>query len=103
MTESQKKKKRFRGSKAWKTFRHDIHVMHKGKDPITNKKLLKGSECHHLDMDENNYDKLIPDHFIPLNKMTHKFIHWAYGYYKDDDKFVERLQYWLDRMIEINK
>lgn len=102
MTEAQKKKKRFRNSKKWKEFRHTIHVKFKGKDPITGKKLLKGSECHHLDLNEDNYDKMNEDNFIPLNKLSHKFIHWSYGYYREDRDFVNRLKFWLDKMLEIN-
>lgn len=78
-------------------------MKYKGKDPITGKKLLKGSECHHLLLDENRYDELNEDNFIPLNKLSHKFIHWAYGYYKEDKGFIDRLKYWLDKMVELNK
>ena len=103
MTDTQRNKRKFRQSKKWKTWRHDIHVKYKGIDPITQKKLLKGSECHHLVLAEDRYQELDEDNFIPLNKTTHTMLHWAYGYYCKDEGFIERLKYWLDRMVELNK
>lgn len=103
MNETQKRKRSFRGSRRWKEFRHKIHVKFNGRDPITGKKLLKGASCHHLDLNENNYSQLDEEKFIPLNKLTHSTIHWAFTYYKDDPGFIDRLKYWLDRMVEINK
>ena len=103
MTEEQRAKRRYRQSKRWKTWRHDIHVKYHGIDPITKKKLLKGSECHHLCLDESKYQELDENMYIPLNKTTHKMVHWAYMYYSKDPDFINRLKYWLDRMVEINK
>lgn len=102
-SESEKKKRAFRASKKWKTFRHDMNVACGGKDPITGKKLTKGFELHHYDLREENYQILEPDRFACLNSMTHKCVHWLYQYYKKDKSVIGRLADILDRMTEINK
>ncbi len=102
-SENTRKKKAFRQKKIWKTFKHTMNVKDKGKDYITNKKLLRGYELHHLDLNPDNYSVLNEDNFISLNKMTHKVIHFIYGCYKEDEGIMDRLKEVLDKMIEINK
>ena len=102
VSENEKKKRAFRNTKAWKTFRHSIFVRDKGKDYITGKKLLKGYECHHLDLDKENYKKLDEENFLCLNKLSHKFIHWIYPLYIKDENVVERFIEVLNKMKHIN-
>lgn len=98
-----RKKKNFRNSKAWKTFRHNMNVKDKGKDYITGSRLLKGYELHHLDLNPEHYQNLDEENFVSVNKMTHTVIHWIYRYYEKDEKIMERIREVLDKMIEINK
>ena len=100
MTANSDMKKKFRGTKAWKTFRESFN---KEKDFITLKKLYKGWQLHHLDLDPDNYDNLIVENFIPLNVQTHEFIHWLYNYYRTDKAVINRIQNALERMYNLNE
>lgn len=73
------------------------------KDPISEKPLRKGYSVHHLIMDKDKYEELIEDNFIPLNKQMHDTIHVCFNYAKSDSGFMERLSYWVNKMIELNE
>lgn len=104
MNDSQKKKRNFRQSKKWKELRHRIHVKQEGRDPITNKKLLKGANLHHKNLDEREYENLSNEEwFVYLNKATHDVVHFLYRYYVNDKDIINRLTNLLDEMIKINK
>ena len=96
-------KAKFRASKEWKEFRKIIFDKQNGKDIITGKKLYKGYNCHHLNMDADNYDKLIEENFIAVNKNTHETLHFLFRYYKNDKDILNRIKQILDKMIELNK
>ena len=96
-------KAKFRQSKEWKEFRKRIFDKQDGKDVITGKKLYKGFNCHHLDMSAENYDQLIEENFIAVNKTTHETIHALFRYYQKDPTVLDRLKTTLDRMNELNK
>lgn len=101
---AQSKKAKFRQSKKWKEFRHAMNVLQHGKDPITNKKLYKMANLHHMNLDADEYENLDnPDNFVLLNSKTHDALHWAYNYYKDDPTFLDRFKSYLDKMVELNK
>ena len=96
-------KAKFRQTKAWKEFRKRIFDKQDGKDIITGKKLYKGYNVHHLNMDADNYDKLIEENFIAVNKNTHEVIHTLFRYYKNDKGILNRIKQVLDKMVELNK
>ena len=100
MTANSDMKKKFRGTKAWKTFRESFN---KEKDAITNMKLYKGWNCHHMDLNPDNYDKLIKENFVPLNMQSHEFIHWIYNYYRKDKDVINRLLTILEKMYILNE
>ena len=95
-------KAKFRQTKDWKAFRKRIFDKQDGKDIITGKKLYKGYSVHHLDMSEANYDKLIEENFVALNKQTHEALHFLFRYYQKDPTILDRLKTILDRMNELN-
>ena len=95
-------KSKFRASKEWRDFRKRIFDKQNGKDIITGKKLYKGFNCHHLDMSADNYDKLIEENFIAVNKTTHETIHALFRYYKNDKDVLDRIKQVLDKMLELN-
>ncbi len=104
MNASQKMKTKFRSSKAWKEFCHKKYTEQKGVDPITLKKLYKGCNTHHMDLNEKHYKDLSnPNHFYTLNKNTHRWVHEIFNYYKADPAILDRLKKLLDEMVEINK
>lgn len=94
------KKQVFRGSKVWKDFR----ALKKEKDKvdaITLKPLYKGFHLHHIDMSEENYDKIEQeDNFVCLNKQSHDCIHFLFRYYVKDKLILERIKDILDKMEE---
>ena len=63
-------------------------------DPITKHKLCKGWNLHHrhvtADIDEYQ-DISNPEHYVCLNKETHKMLHWLYRYWKKDPTILERI------------
>lgn len=95
-------KAKFRTTKAWKEFRKRIFDKQDGKDIITGKKLYKGYNLHHCDMSAENYDKLIEENFIAVNKQTHEALHFLFRYYQKDPTILDRLKTILDRMNELN-
>ena len=96
-------KAEFRKTKEWREFRKRIFDKQEGKDVITGKKLYKGYNVHHCDMSEANYDKLIEENFIAVNKNTHETIHTLFRYYQNDPAILDRLKTVLDIMKELNK
>lgn len=96
-------KAKFRQTKEWREFRKRIFDKQDGKDVITGKKLYKGFNCHHLDMSAENYDQLIEENFVAVNKTTHETIHALFRYYQKDPTVLDRLKEVLDRMNELNK
>ena len=70
-------KSKFRTTKEWKEFRKMI-ILEQKVDPITGSKLTKMANCHHLDMNAENYQNLIRDNFIALNPKSHDVIHFLF-------------------------
>ena len=79
LTAEQKHKRDFRGTSKWKNWRKYLKNKQKV-DQITGKPLLKGFNCHHLDMRDEWYEDLHEDKFICLNKQTHEVLHWLFRY-----------------------
>ena len=96
-------KAKFRASKEWREFRKRIFDKQNGKDIITGKKLYKGYNVHHCDMSADNYDKLIEENFIAVNKNTHEALHFLFRYYKNDKDILKRIKQVLEKMTELNK
>lgn len=70
-------KSKFRATKEWKEFRKMI-IQEQKVDLITGSKLTKMANCHHLDMNAENYQNLIRDNFIALNPKSHDVIHFLF-------------------------
>ena len=96
-------KAKFRKTKEWREFRKRIFDKQNGKDIITGKKLYKCYNVHHLDMSADNYDKLIEENFIAVNKATHEALHFLFRYYKNDKYILNRIKQVLEKMTELNK
>lgn len=101
MTKEQKEKRKFRNSKAWKQFKKQKAKEAEKKDFITQKPLRKMWSLHHEDLDPDNY-KNLNDNFVCLNNLSHKFIHWLYPYYINDEEVLQRIKNELERMKKIN-
>ena len=95
-------KKAFRKTKAWREFSKELKAERKV-DALTHAKLRKGSLCHHLDLNPDNYDKLDPANFECLNMKSHDVIHFLYNYYKKDPEVLNRLKDILHKMILLNE
>jgi hypothetical protein len=102
MNETQKAKKKFRQTAEWKNFRKLMFSKSGKVDRITLKPLRKGWQLHHLLLDETRYAELDENNFVCLNNLTHKFIHWCYGYYQKDPAIIDRIRVELEKMKEIN-
>jgi hypothetical protein len=102
MNETQKAKKKFRQTKEWKNFRKLMFSKSGKVDRITQKPLRKGWQLHHLLLDETRYAELDEENFVCLNNLTHKFVHWCYGYYQKDPAIIDRIRAELEKMKEIN-
>lgn len=98
MNEAQKKKRNFRQSKKWKDFRHQKNVEQKGIDPITKKKLCKGANLHHRNLNADEYENIEnTDDFVMMNHQTHECLHWIYRYYKNDKDILNRIREELEK------
>lgn len=93
-------KNKVRHSKEWSEHRLYIAALFDNIDPITNKKLLRGWNLHHLDLNPEHYAVLDDEHFIPLNKLTHKVLHFLYAYYRKDKSILDRFKTYLEKMKE---
>ena len=102
MNEAQRRKINFRARKVWKDFKAKKKKECGGLDLITLHKLGRRWELHHEDLREENYT-VLNDNFLCCNNLTHKFIHWCYGYYIKDPAIIDRLKEELERMKEINQ
>ena len=100
-SDNEKRKRAFRNTKAWKSFRHEI-ISKQKVDFITRKKLLSGCQVHHCDTRNENYKNLNEENFVALNSQTHKMVHWIWTYYQKDKGVIDRLKEVLDKMIELN-
>lgn len=86
-------KDKIRKSKEWKEFRKELMKKQKVSF-ISQKKLMKNANCHHLDLDVNHYDIFDEDHQVMLNRKDHELIHAVYGdehHLKDWRKIVLNL------------
>ena len=99
---NQYKKAMVRKTPEWRQLRTDIADEYDNKDAITLKPLRTGWNCHHLDMDVENYDDLSIERCRPLNKSSHDLVHTLYRYYEKDKTVLERLKDILDKMVELN-
>ena len=101
MTQTQKDKRNFRNSKAFKEHKKKKYLECGGVDKITNSKLRKGWNFHHEDLDEAHYE-ILNDNFLCCNNLTHKFIHWLFCYYLKDETIIDRIKAEMERMKKIN-
>ena len=94
-----KTKAEFRKTEIWKNFRK----LFDGKiDYITQKKLPKKYNLHHMKLDSRFYTDLNEDNFQPMLNSVHDFIHWLYGYYRKDKLILDRIKEILDKMVLLN-
>lgn len=94
-----KLKGKFRSTSIWKDFRKTFS---KRKDALTGKKLNKGYNLHHLNLNPERYTDLTEGHFVPLNSASHDCIHFLYGYYRKDPEIIVRLVKILEKMKSLN-
>ena len=105
MSDTEKKKQKFRASQKWKKFRRELKKNQK-LDPITGSKLTPRAVCHHLDLLPENYEKVSEERQVMLNPMSHDLIHYVYG---DGNKFydwrerIQKLKELCEKMDEFNK
>lgn len=102
-TTDAKIKNEFRKTLKWKRFRYELVDFYDNLDSLTNKPLHKGFNIHHLDLRTENYTKLTPERFRPLNTASHDCIHFLYNYYKKDPFIIDRLRTILDLMVKYNE
>lgn len=104
MSKNSQIKDKVRKSKEWKEFRENL-IDEQKTDPITGKKLARGCNCHHLDLDINHYDQFNNERQVMLNRQSHEVVHFFYGderHKKDWRAMVEGLIEVLERMDKYN-
>lgn len=95
MSDTEKKKNKFRASQKWKKFRKDLKKKQKV-DPITGSKLTPRSVCHHRDLRPENYEMVSEERQVMLNPQSHDLIHYVYG---DGNKYYD----WRERLENLRK
>ena len=97
-------RKRFRQTKRWLEFRKKLMEKQKT-DPITGNRLSKTANCHHENLDHEQYTDLTEENFVMLNKESHDCVHFLF--LKSDPKAWRRrirgLIAILERMEQLNK
>lgn len=104
MSKNSNIKDRVRKSKEWLEFRDKL-IKSQKIDPITGKKLQKGCNCHHRDLNVDNYDKFSNERQVMLNRQTHTILHFFYGderHKKDWRTMVKNLIKELESMDKFN-
>lgn len=99
-TEHAKKKNSVRQSSEWRALREEVKQSQRT-DPLTNSRLTKDFNCHHMDMNPDNYSDLSRDKFVGLNKLSHTVIHF-FAEMKDWRAGVAKLTELLERMEELS-
>ena len=74
-TYDQKSKRKFRDSKVWKDFRHQMYEQSGRVCAVTGAKLSRMWQLHHMDLNSDNYENLDPDNFACLSWNMHKVVH----------------------------
>ncbi len=95
MSDTEKKKNKFRASQKWKKFRKDLKKKQKV-DPITGSKLTPRAVCHHKDLRPENYEMVSEERQVMLNPQSHDLIHYVYG---DGNKYYD----WRERLENLRK
>lgn len=95
-----------RKTKEWKEFRR--HLIDEQKiDPITKKKLTKGCNVHHMDLNVEHYGNLIDENFVVLNRQSHEIIHGLFGHERhinrDWRERLDAIRVILEKMEMLNK
>lgn len=101
-TEASRNKAKFRQSKKWKCFRKDLAAYYDKLDALTNKSLRPAYSAHHLCLKEDEYENISFERLVPLNKTSHRVIHYLWQYYKDDKSILDRLKDIMQRMEDLN-
>lgn len=104
MTKNSDIKDKVRKSKEWLEFRDNL-IKEQKTDPITGKKLQKCCNCHHRDLNVENYDKFSNERQVMLNRQSHAVIHFFYGderHLKDWRTMVKNLIKELESMDKFN-
>lgn len=102
---SQAAKTKFRRSGKWTKFRRNMKAKQKV-CAVTGKPLGPTAALHHLDLSEENYDRIDDESkFVYLSQQAHQTIHWLIGPkgncdWKERLKNIEKI---LRKMDEINK
>ena len=67
----------------------------------TKKKLFKGANLHHRNLNADEYENIEnTDDFVMLNHQTHECLHWIYRYYKNDPEILNRIREELEKWHE---
>lgn len=99
---SQQRKTSFRSTSKWKKFRKRLGKKQEV-DFITEKELAPGWQVHHMNLDPLHYEDLQNENeFLCLNKASHDVLHWLWKIYERDPYVLDRLEYILERMRELN-
>lgn len=105
MTKNSDIKNKVRKTPEWKEFRENL-IKEQKVDPITGKKLQKGCNCHHRDLNIEHYDQFDNERQVMLNRQSHEILHFFYGderHRKDWRTMVNGLIEQLELMDKYNK
>lgn len=104
MSKNSEIKDNIRKSKEWKEFRKKLIEKQKVSF-ISQKKLQKGANCHHLDLNVDHYGIFDEERQVMLNRKDHELIHAVYGderHKKDWKETIRRLALLCEMMDKYN-
>lgn len=101
----QKAKRKFRQSKKWQDFRHQMYEQSGRVCSVTGAKLTKMWQLHHMDLNEEHYENLESENFVCLSWNMHKVVHAIFVKSKPKEwrKRILNLIRILKKMEKINE
>lgn len=94
-------KNKFRLTSVWKTFREFMQNKYKV-DYLTHRKLKKGWQLHHKNLNPKVYTELNEESFTCLNAQQHDVFHTIYSEYVKDPTYLDRLNDLIKEHYKLN-
>lgn len=94
-------KGKFRLTSIWKSFRKFMQDKYK-LDYLTHRKLKRGWQLHHMNLNPQFYTELNEELFKCLNAQQHDIFHAVYSEYVKDQTYLDRLIDLVKKHYELN-
>lgn len=99
-----KYKSKVRSRVSWKKLKEEYRKLQKNKCAVTDARLTKTAQLHHLDLDIAHYEDFASGNFVLLSVTAHDFVHWLWGKGNNNWRLrLQRISEILEKMEKINR